>query len=124
MSVPVASIIKGPFLKVLPKRQCEISFSIEASDGGEKVEGLLFEAVEAFKCTYLPSLGSTSQDLRRQSYGALISVGESPWLEEVKKSYGDYCSSARLVPKELHHLMITFDDGPCCEFICGAFKTI
>ena len=122
LPVPVTSIVKGPFLKVLPKRQCEISFSIEASDGGEKMEALLFDEVEVFKCTHLKSLGSVSQDLRRQSYGAVISVSESPWLREVKQPYIDYCASALLPPKELQHLMITFDDGPCYEFICGVFK--
>ena len=122
LPVPVTSIIKGPFLKVLPKRQCEISFSIEANDDEEKMEAFLFDEVEAFKCTHLKSLGSVSQDLRRQSYGAVISILESPWLREVKQSYIDYCASARLTPRELQHLMITFDDGPCYEFICGLFK--
>jgi hypothetical protein len=124
LEVPVTSIIRGPSLKVLPTRQCEISFSVEAKDGGEKIEALVFDDVEAFKCTYLTSLGSVGQDLRRQSYGALISIPESPWLREVKQCYTDYCTSARLTPKNLQHLMITFDDGPCYEFICGAFKTV
>ena len=121
LPVPVTSIIKGPSLKVLPKRQYEISFSIEGTDGAEKMQALLFDEVEAFKCTYLKSLGSVNQDLSRQSYGAIISVFDSSWLREVKQSYLDYCASARLTPRELQHLMITFDDGPCYEFICGAF---
>jgi hypothetical protein len=124
LAVPVTSIIRGPSLKVLPKRQCEISFSVEAKDGGEKMEALLFEDVEVFKCTYLASLGSVSQDLRRQSYGALISISESLWLQEVKRSYTDYCRSAQLTSKDLQHLLITFDDGPCYEFICSAFKAV
>ena len=124
LPVSVTSIIKGPSLKVLPKRQCEISFSIEASDGGGKMEALLFDEVEAFKCTHLKSLGSVSQDLRRQSYGAVISIFESPWLREVKQSYIGYCASAKVTPMELQHLMITFDDGPCYEFICGVFKAV
>jgi hypothetical protein len=109
---------------VLPKRQYEISFSIEAKDGGEQMETLLFDAVEAFKCTHLASLGAIGQDLRRQSYGTIISIPRSPWLQEVKKSYAEYCVSARLTQKELQHLMITFDDGPCYEFICVTFRTI
>lgn len=88
------------------------------------MEALLFDEVEAFKCTYLRSLGSIGQDLRRQSYGTVISIFESLWLQEVKQCYIDYCASARLTPKELQHLMITFDDGPCYEFICGAFKAV
>ena len=109
---------------MLPKRQCEISFSVEAKDGGQKMEALLFDEVEAFKCTHLKSLCSVGQDLRRQSYGTVISIFESPWLQEVKQCYIDYCASARLTPKELQHFMITFDDGPCYEFICGAFKAV
>jgi len=124
LPIPVTSIIKGPSLKVLPKRQCEISFSIEAKDGGEKMEALLFDKVEAFKCTHLSSLCSIGQDLRHQSYGTVISIFESPWLRELKQRYTDYCTSARLSPNDLQHLMITFDDGPCYEFICGAFKAI
>jgi hypothetical protein len=124
LPVPATSIIKGPFLKVLPKRQYEISFSVEARDGGEKTESLLFDEVEAFKCTHLNSLGSIGQDMRRQSYGTVISISESPWLQETKQCYTDYCISARLTPKDLQHLMITFDDGPCYEFICAGFKAV
>lgn len=122
MSVPVSSIIAGPSLRVLPKHQCEISFSVETDDGGTSEEALVFEAVEAFRCTHLASLGSIDRDLRHHSYGTLISLPESAWLEVVRRSYVEYCASAQLIPKELHHLMITFDDGPCYEFICGEFN--
>jgi hypothetical protein len=120
--VPVTSIIRDPVLKERTKRQCEIAFSFEAKTGEEKFETLVFEAVEALKCTYLTSLGSIDRDLRRQSYGSVISISKSPWLEELKKSYIKYCASAKLTPKDLQHLMITFDDGPCYEFICVTFR--
>jgi hypothetical protein len=123
LPVPVTSITKGPFFKVLPKHQCEISFSVETKGDRERLEALLFDEVEAFKCTHLKALGSVDKNLRRESYGTVISIFGSPWLQEVKQCYIDYCVSARLLPKELQHLMITFDDGPCYEFICGAFKT-
>jgi hypothetical protein len=122
--VPATGLIRGPDFKVLAGRKCEIAFSIEAEDDGETWLTLRFEDVEVFKSTYLTSLGSISQDLRHQAYGAVISISESPWLRQVKQSYTDYCTSARLTPKGLQHLMITFDDGPCYEFICGAFKTV
>ena len=122
MPEPATAIIRGPFFKVLPKRQCEISFSIEGEGGGEKWLVLGFDGVEAFKSTYLTSLSSIDMELRRQAYGTLISIDESPWLKKVKESYANYCVSARLAPKELLHLMITFDDGPCYEFICATFR--
>jgi hypothetical protein len=124
LGAPVTSIIRGPSFKVLPKRTCQIAFSVEAKDGGEEIKALVFEDVQAFKCTHLASLGSVSQGLRRESYGALISISGSPWLREVNPSYTDYCISARLTPKDLQHLMITFDDGPCYEVICGNFKAV
>jgi hypothetical protein len=124
MSVSVTSIIKGPYFRVLPSRQCEVSFSIESEGGGEKTEALLFAAVEAFRCTYLTSLGAIDADLRRQSYGAVISVRESTWLDTVRESYIQYCASARLTAGKLQHLVITFDDGPCYEFICESFKAV
>lgn len=124
MPVPATGVMRGPNFKELPGRKCEISFSTEADDGGEKWLTLRFEDVEVFKSTHLASLGSISQDLRRQSNGSVLSISESPWLREVKECYNNYCASARLPAKDLQHLMITFDDGPCYEFICGAFKTV
>ena len=124
MPVPVTGLMRGPNFKQLAGRKCEIAFSIEAENGGEKWLTLQFEDVEVFKSTYLASLGSISQDLRRQSYGTVISISESPWLREVKLCYTSYCASAQMLAKDLQHLMITFDNGPCYEFICGAFKIV
>jgi len=58
----------------------------------------------------------------RQAYGSLISVEGSPWLADIRKSHTDYCMSAQLQPRELKHLMILFDDGPCYEVICDIFE--
>jgi hypothetical protein len=123
MPVPPSSIA-GPSLKVLGKRRYELSFSIETNEGAVKTQTLLFSEVEAFRCTHMKSLGSIDQELRSQSYGRVISIFESPWLQEVRQSYGNYCATARLVPNDLQHLMITFDDGPCYEFICGDFRVV
>jgi hypothetical protein len=124
ISVPVTSIVKGPTFRALPKRQCEISFSIESEAGSERTESLFFDAVVAFRCTYLTSLNMIDPELRRQSYGVVISVGESPWLDKVKENHLQYCASAQRTTGELQHLMITFDDGPCFEFVCEGFKAI
>jgi hypothetical protein len=122
LPVPATAIIQGPFFKVLPRRQCEISFSIEAEDGGEKTAALLFEGVEAFKCTYLASLGSISHQLFREAYANLICLEGSPWLAEVSKARSDYHAKMPTQPKDVQHLMICFDDGPCYEIICEGFK--
>lgn len=124
MSVPVTSIFKGPYFKVLPRRECELSFSTELENGGEKIETLVFGAVAAFRCTYLTALGVIGPDLLRESYGAVISVGESAWFQQVRNSHLRYCAPARITPGELQHLMITFDDGPCYEFICETFDVV
>ncbi len=123
LSVPVTGLVRGPSFKILPKRQCEISFSIEAEDGGEKWLSLLFDDVEAYKCTYLTSLGSIAQDLRTEAYGKLIAIKDSRWLAEVKESHQEYYKRMPTKPKELQHLAICFDDGPFYEIICHGFKS-
>lgn len=119
--VPLTAIMQGPFFEVLAQRRCEIRFSVEGEDGSAEWLTLGFEGVEAFKCTYLTSLGSVDRDLRKQAYGTVISIESSRWLTEVQQSYTEYCRAARVVPNELRHLMICFDDGPCYEFICSKF---
>jgi hypothetical protein len=122
MSVPVTGIIRGPCFEALPKRQCGISFSIEAEDGSEKWLSLLFDGVEVYKCTYLTSLGSVPQSLRTEAYGKVIAVKNSDWLAKVNECYQIYHRGRTTKPNELRHLMICFDDGPCYELICTNFK--
>jgi hypothetical protein len=124
MPVPATAIIRGPFLKVLLKRQYEISFSIEADNGGEKPIVILFKEVQAFKSTYLASLGSVDKELFREAYGSLISLEESAWFNEIKKAYIEYHAKMPAPPKELHHLMICFDDGPCFELIAESWTVL
>ncbi len=122
LPVPLSSIIRGPFFAEHLKRECEVSFTIEGSDGKELPVSLRFGSVQGYRCTMLYSLGSIAGSLRNDSYGKVISVENSQWLAEARKSYGYYCSIRRISEVELQHLMITFDDGPCYEFICGAFR--
>jgi len=122
--VPATAIIRGPFFKVLQKHQCEISFSIEAEDGAEKIIALVFEDVEAFKCTYLSALGSIDHELFKQSYANLISLEISPWLTEIKMARKNNPTKTLVQQGEAQHLMISFDDGPCYEIICESFKLI
>jgi hypothetical protein len=112
--LPVAptALVKSPSLAVLPKRQCQISMEFEVSAGIVR-NTLLFEGVEAFKCTFLTSC---SAEMFNTAYGKLVRLGASQWLAETQKI------NTRISPKELQHLMICFDDGPCYEFICTGFR--
>ena len=114
LPVPASALLRSPIFASLGKRQCELSFHIE-SDDGEARAGLLFESVEAYKCTYLTSC---SAEMFNTAYGKLVRLGTTAWLGEVMKVY----STASQSPKELQHLMICFDDGPCYEIICVGFK--
>jgi hypothetical protein len=114
LPVPATSLVKGPDFKVLPKRQCEISFQIEGNEADLTRIHLLFDGVEAFKCTYLTSC---SAEMFNTAYAKLVRLGATPWLTELLKIYG----KGKQPDKELQHLMICFDDGPCYEIICLNF---
>ena len=85
---------------------------LEASSGIVK-NTLLFEAVEAFKCTYQTSC---TAEMFNTAYGKLVCLGATQWFAEIQKANSDGS------PSELMHLMIVFDDGPCYEFICTGFR--
>lgn len=114
LPVPATSLVRGPDFSVLPKRQCEISFSIEGNDGGLERIALHFQGVESFKCTYLTSC---TAEMFNTAYGKLVRLEATPWLTLLLKTYarGDQPTD------ELQHLMICFDDGPCYEVACQGF---
>lgn len=106
--------LRGPFFEALTKRECELSCYVEGSEGERRI-ALLFEGVEAYRCTYLTSC---SAEMFNTAYGRLVNLGATPWLGEVLKTY----STSPLASKELRHLMICFDDGPCYEIVCASFS--
>lgn len=112
--VQATSLISGPDFAALPKRQCVISFNIEGNDADLEQINLLFQGVEAFKCTYLTSC---SAEMLNLSYGKLIRLENTPWLCDVLKNFARGSQPTH----ELQHLMISFDDGPCYELICRNF---
>jgi hypothetical protein len=116
LPVPASALLRSPVFAPLAKRQCELSFHIERDDGEARVR-LLFEEVEAYKCTYLTSC---SVEMFNAAYGKLVKLGATAWLAEVMKVY----SKASQAPKDLQHMMICFDDGPCYEFVCVSFKAL
>jgi Xaa-Pro aminopeptidase len=107
--LPVAptALIRSPSFAVRPKRQCEISLEFEGSSGLVSNK-LLFEDVEAFRCTYLTFC---TAEMFNTAYGKVVRLdANTQWLTEIKS------------PTELQHLMVCFDDGPCYEFICAGFR--
>lgn len=121
MPVPASALTRGPSFSELPRRQCELAFHVETSDGSEERVVLIFEGVEAYKCTYMMSL-----DVRmiEWAYGKIAHLRDAPWFEDVRTSYTRYCQNAQKEALDLQHLMICFDDGPCYEFVCGGFRCV
>jgi len=109
--VPATKVMKGPFFVPSSRRECEISFIIEAEDDTLRRVALLFEGVEAYKCTYLTSI---SAEMFNTAYARIVRLDESYWMTQILKVYG----SPKYHRPELQHLMVCFDDGPCYEVIC------
>lgn len=118
MPVPSSALTRGPSFVVLMKRQCELSFWIE-DEAGEKKIGVVFDEVEAFKCTYMTA---RSVEMINTAYDKLVQIEGSQWLAEVKANCADYYAKRQATRKDLEHLMICFDDGPCYEIVCGGFR--
>ena|ERR1700741_2003479 len=108
----------GPRLSVLPRRNLALIFD---DDGEGHDLQIVFEQVEAFKCTYMFARTPEMQI----AYDKLVDLGETSWLVEVRNrlhEYGEGLSLPSGPPDQLMHLMINFDDGPCYEFICQKFR--
>lgn len=118
MPVPSSALTRSPSLSVLIKRQCELSFYMECDDGEEKA-GIVFDGVEAYKCTYMSAL---SVEMINVAYDKLVQIDQSSWLSEVRANRSSFSANRPEATRELHHLMICFDDGPCYEFICSDFN--
>ena len=82
-------------------------------DGDPYSLDLELVGVEALKCTHFPAcLG-----VLPSSYGALVSVPDSPWLKSIREVVAKVRDAT-----DLKHLAISFDDGPCYEAICQSFS--
>jgi hypothetical protein len=116
LPVPATALLRSPVFATLAKRQCALSFEVEADEGDGETHGrLLFDGVEAYKCTYLTSC---TAEMFNTAYGKVVNLGSTPWLQDVLQVY----SKSSPTPKPLQHLMICFDDGPCYEFICASVE--
>lgn len=116
LPVPSTALLHGCTFEKLPWRTCALTCEYE--DEGDRVISLrlLFEGVEAFKCTYGEAC---TLEMIRTAYDKVVDLGSSEWLSAVREQVGSY--GDRKV-EELKHLMIYVDDGPCYEFICRTFR--
>jgi hypothetical protein len=115
LPVPASALLKSPEFFPLPRRQCEIRLFFEDDYGGERCVNLRFDGVEAYRCTYL---GSCTPEMFNLAYGKLVSLENTLWLGEIRCAGGKDAEKANA----LHHMMITFDDGPCYEVVCSSVR--
>ena len=116
-TLPVASTAllgTGPALEMRLRRDVALSFAYEGDEDGIHTVSVVFQGVEAFKCTY--HLARDKSVLA--AYDKVVDVGSSPWLEELRRVLDTNRSDA----SGLAHLMIDFDDGPTYEFVCRSFR--
>lgn len=117
LPVPSTTLLHGETLHVLPGRTCALTLEYEG-DNDELVSlKLVFDGVEAFKCTYYKAC---SVELIRVAYDKVIELGSTDWFSEITERL----SAVDADVPELNHLAIYFDDGPCYEFICKEFRAL
>lgn len=114
LPVPSTALLDGgPAFEKRLGREVAIRFSYESEDDERRSEAVVFQGVEAFKCTYYRARDASTHE----AYDKLVDRGPSEWFEEVcanlKKNGGE--------AQGLAHLMINFDDGPAYEIVCRSF---
>jgi hypothetical protein len=117
-TLPVAStaLIQEPKFEKLLGRLCSLSYSYESDESPDEivVEEMIFEGVEAFRCTYYRAV---SIDMF-SAYDKLTVLAKSEWLDEIVTNLE---ANGGALPG-LKHLRIYPDDGPCYEFVCLGFR--
>ncbi len=99
------------------QRKCSLEYSYESEkDFSVVFEQIIFDGVESFKCTYYKSCSIEMIE----AYDKVLKVENSTWLEEIIRNL----SNAQADARNLKHLRIYFDDGPCYEFVCQSFEVI
>jgi hypothetical protein len=114
LPVPSTALLgSGPAFEKRHGRVVAMRFSYETNDG-EAAAALVFESVEAFRCTYL----SACEPAMLEAYDQLVDRGQTDWLISVRAAVSRRGERA----DEIRHLMIFFDDGPCYEVLCRLFR--
>jgi len=105
-----SSGLSGVDFQQLAGRSCSLS----CVDGESTPVRIVFDGVEAFRCTYHNAC--TVEMI--ETYDRLSDLGRTEWLNSVRRQLASFGEDV----EALRHLMIYFDDGPCYEFICRGFR--
>jgi hypothetical protein len=116
LPIPATALIYSPEFRMLPKRLCALRCHYEGDDDQVVFVDLLFDGVEAFKCTYHMAV---TPEMSQMAYGKVVDLGNSEWLSAVKAQLLGFGIQDAA---ELKHLVIDFDDGPCYESLCPDFS--
>jgi uncharacterized protein (DUF433 family) len=110
-TLPVAptSLTAEPVLTLLPRRTYQLR--LEWGSAQDPVTcALEFRGVISQCTTFLFGL---SEGMLDSDYGRLVDMGSSDWLAKATAT-----PRRELQGKSIRHLRISFDDGPCYEFLC------
>ncbi len=100
--------------QMLAGRACSLTCGYAIDDNRAVKLNLLFDGVEAFKCTHYHAC---TLDMI-EAYDEVVDRGSTEWLGSIRERLSRYDENV----SKLRHLMIYFDDGPCYEFICKEFR--
>jgi hypothetical protein len=118
--VPSTALLDGCIFEELPGRACAIHCKYEDDSGTVAKLRLLFDGVEAYKCTYYMAISAEKAHI---AYDKVVDVGSSEWLSDINEQLViNLAHNLTQNIGELKHLMIYPDDGPCYEFICRTFQ--
>lgn len=114
LPVPSTALLSDPVFQKLPGRTCALAAEYEDDDDNVVSLKMLFEGVEAFKCTYYRACTIDMID----AYDIVVDLGSTEWLTQIESQLVSSHENA----SGLRHLRTYFDDGPCYEFICRSFR--
>lgn len=115
LPVPSTALLDaGPTLEIGPSRTISLVFRYETEDSDSNQQTLAIQGVEAFKCVYYQARDKSALE----AYDQLVDCGSTTWLSQISENLNQNGGKA----DGLKHMMINFDDGPCYEFLCRAFK--
>lgn len=114
LPVPSTALLRAPAFQKQLGRTCALSSEYEDDDDNVVSLKMLFEGVEAFKCTYYMACTIDMID----AYDIVVDLGSTEWLTQIESELVSSHENAT----GLRHLRTYFDDGPCYEFICRSFR--
>lgn len=111
---PSSGFLRGVNVQLRPRREIALSFEFEDADEEMRSGELVFSDVVHYRTTYMAGLRA---EAIREAYDQVVDVGDSPELLDVLEAMRANGRSA-----EVRHYRVCFDDGPCFDFIAGAFE--